>query len=190
MKASLPVLVTLLGSCALVGCSPQDAASAAAPASAAIAAPTDDPCALVTDAEVRKSFPGAKSGKRDHSLDQYKIATCKWEATASTVVVQTYALKDSVENELRGRMLGSIDPLKPGAGAKVQYDTIAGLGDEAKVVVEKADAEQGILGDVAVLGMRRGERLAVLFTSALVDGDRAATVKALEALGRSAAPRL
>ena len=58
------------------------------------------------------------------------------------------------------------------------------------MVAVKADQASGILADSAMLGIRRGERMTILFTSALVDGDVAATKKALEALGRSAAPRL
>ena len=58
------------------------------------------------------------------------------------------------------------------------------------MIAVKADQAQGVLADSAMLGIRRGDRMAVLFTRTLVDGDAAATKKALEALGRSAAPRL
>jgi hypothetical protein len=188
MNASLhPLFAALLCGVVLSGCSKPESATAS---SAEVAGPTDDPCALVTDGEVRNAFPGAKAGKRDHSLDQHNIATCTWEATAAMVVVQLYDSKDSVENELRGRMLGSLDPLNPAARDKVRYDAMTALGNEAMVVVEKADPQQGILGDVAVLGMRRGENLAIIFTSTFVDGDRAATIEALKKLGASAAPRL
>lgn len=193
MNASFPRLITLLGGCALAACSPQDAATAAAPAapiSADTAAPTDDPCALVTDTEVRKVLGDSAAGKRDHKLDKYGIATCTWDASHNTFVVQIFKAKGSVAEELRSRMSGSVDPLKPGAADRVKYETLAGVGDETMLVAEKANAEQGVLADTAVLVTRRGERMAVLFTNPLVKGDRAASMKALETLGRSAAPRL
>ena len=58
------------------------------------------------------------------------------------------------------------------------------------LIAEPADAQRGILADTAVLATRRGDRMVVLFTSSLADGDRAFTLKALDALGRSVAKRL
>jgi hypothetical protein len=191
MNNSLPVMAALLGGCALAACSQQDAASAAAPAtSTETASPTDDPCKLVTDKDVRNAFGDTASGKRDHSLDKYGIATCTWDTTHNTFVVQMFKAKGSVADELRSRISGSVDPLKPGAADRLNYQTLAGLGDETMLVAEKADAEQGVLADTAVLVTRHGERMAVLFTNPLVKGERAATVSVLEALGRSAASRL
>jgi hypothetical protein len=87
-------------------------------------------------------------------------------------------------------MLGFLDPLQPGLRDKIQYDTVAGLADEAVTVAVKADQAQGILADAAMLGIRKGDRMVVLFTSTLIDGDVAATTRALEQLGRNAAARL
>ncbi|MEO8017395.1 MAG: hypothetical protein ABI769_06255 [Pseudomonadota bacterium] len=190
MNSSLFAYATLLSVFGLYGCSQQQSASAAAATAATAASPTDDPCALVTDTEVRQQFPDAASGQRGHSLDQYGIATCTWNSSANTLIVQIFKAKGSVEDELRSRMSGNLDPLTPGAGAQVQYKPIGGVSDQAMLVVEKADAKRGILADTAVLVARRGERMAVLFTGALIDGERAPTAKALEALGRSAAGRL
>ncbi len=184
MNASLRSAVLAALFCGLAACSQQET-SAATPTG-----PTDDPCALVSKGEVRKAFPGAESGKRDPSTDQYGIASCKWELPTSTLVVQTFRATTSASDELRSRMSGFLDPLQPALREKVQYDAVAGLGDEATVVAVKADQAHGVFADSAMLGIRRGERMAVLFMSALVDGDPAATKKALEVLGRSAAPRL
>jgi hypothetical protein len=41
-----------------------------------------------------------------------------------------------------------------------------------------------------MLGIRRGDRTAVLFTSTLIDGDADGTKKALQELGRKAVTRL
>jgi hypothetical protein len=149
-----------------------------------------DPCALVSKSEVREAFPGAESGQRDHSMDQYGMASCTWELPTSKLAVQTFKSTQTAGEELRGRMLGFLDPLRAGLREKIQYDTITGLGDDAVVMAVKADAAEGILADSAMLGIRRGDRMAVLFTSTLIDGDAAATKKALQALGRSAAARL
>jgi hypothetical protein len=185
MNSSNLVCTTLVCGVWLVGCSQQETA-----VSAEAASPTDDPCTLITDGDVRQQFPGAASGKRDSRLDQYGIASCTWNSPTNTFIVQLFKAKGSAEDELRSRISGNVDPMKPGAGAKIRYETIGGVGDEAKLAVEKADAQDGILADSAVLVARRGERMAVLFTSALVEGERASTAKALEALAQRAARRL
>jgi len=197
---------TLIGSLSLPGCSQSDPASAGAaslqaatgqvpdpgssmPTSTKVA---DDPCALITDAEVRNAFAQAAAGKRDRALDKNGILTCLWDTPTDRFVVQMYSVSSgSAEDELRGRMAGSIDPMMPGAAEHVRYETLAGAGDEAMLVVEKADPQRGILTDTAMLVTRRGERIAVLFTgSSLAGGDRASALRTLETLGRSVAKRL
>ena len=191
MKDSLftrVLLGTVLCGLWLAGCSRQDAA--AAQPSAGAASPTDDPCALVIDGEVSKALKDDASNKRDHSLDKYNIATCVWDTSENRLMVQLFKAKGSAAHELRSRMSGNVDPMKPGAGASVRYEKVAGAGEDTMLAVEKADEQKGILADTAVLVSRHGDRMAVLFTSAFVEGERAATVDALEKLGRSAAPRL
>jgi hypothetical protein len=182
------VLATLLCGLWLAGCSRQDAA--AAQTSATAASSTDDPCTLVIDGEVSKALKDDASSKRDHSLDKYNIATCVWDTSENRLMVQLFKAKGSVEGELRSRMSGNLDPMKPGAGDNVRYQKVAGAGEDTMLAVEKADEQKGILADTAVLVSLHGDRMAVLFTSALVGGERAATIEALEKLGRSAAPRL
>jgi len=192
MNASIRSLLTaLLSAAALAACSKPDAsATEVAAAVPSVVAVSDDPCAIVSKSEVREAFPGAESGKPNHSMDQYGMASCTWELPASTLAVQIFKSTNTAGEELRGRMLGVLDPLKPGLRDSIQYDTIAGLGDESVTAAVKADQAQGILADSAMLGIRKGDRMAVLFTSTLVDGDVAASRKALEALGRHAAARL
>lgn len=196
----------LIGSLSLPGCSQNDPASpgaapsqtavgqapdAGSPMSAATKA-TDDPCDLLTDAEVRNAFAQATAGKRDHALDKNGILTCLWDTPTDRFVVQVYSVSSgTAEDELRGRMAGSIDPMMPGAAEHVRYERLAGVGDEAMLVVEKADQQRGILADTAMLVTRRGDRIAVLFTgSSLAGGDRASALRTLETLGRSVAKRL
>jgi hypothetical protein len=200
------VLATLLSGCLLFGCSRSDFAAGepsasragATPASdaksgtGAADVPTDDPCALLLDAEVSTAFPGAASGKRNRGLEGHGILTCTWDTPTDRFVVQVFEAKSgSVEDELRSRMSGSIDPTMAGAGSHVRYETIGGVGDEAMLVLEKADAKGGILADTAVLVTQRGDRRAVLFTGAsLAAADRAFARKTIETLGRQVAERL
>jgi len=184
MHASLRLVITaLIGVAALAACSKPEASSD-------VAAVGDDPCSIVSKDEVRAAFPGAEAGKRNHTMDQYGMASCTWELPTSTLAVQIFESTNSAGEEVRGRMLGFLDPLQPGLRDRIQYDTITGLGDEAVAVAVKADQAQGILADTAMLGMRKGALMAVLFTSTLVDGDPAASKQALQKLGGNAAPRL
>jgi uncharacterized protein DUF3558 len=201
MKVSIRplVLIMLLGGALLSGCTQQgpgttDAVSPPATESAdeTSSLPTDDPCKLVTDAEVGRAFAQNTSGERSHALDSDGIFTCQWDTPTGVFIVQIYQGKVyPVEEELRSRVSGSLDPVGPGTGDRVRYETLANVGDQAMMVVEQADAQHGILADTAVLIMRRGERMAILFTGgSLAGGDRASALKALETLGRSAGKRL
>lgn len=115
-----------------------------------------------------------------------------WDTPTDRFVVQVFDAKSgSVEDEVRGRMSGSIDPTMVSAGSRVRYETIGGIGDAAALVVEKVDAKSGILADTAVMVTQRGNRRAVLFTgSSLAAGDRATAIKTLETLGKHVAERL
>jgi hypothetical protein len=186
------VVATLLSGGLLASCAPGDTASDAASGTAAVMAPTGDPCALLIDDEVSKAFPGAASGQRNHSLDDHGILTCSWETPTDRFVVQVFEAKSgSVADEVRGRMSGSIDPTMAGANGRVRYEAIGGIGDDAMLVLEKADPKRGILADTAVLVTQRGDRRAVLFTgSSLAGADRASARATFETLGRHVAGRL
>lgn len=200
------VLATLLGGCLLSGCSQSDvppgrsssSQATTAPASNAesgtdaVKVPANDPCALLLDDEVSKAFPGAAPGKRNRGLDGHGILTCMWDTPTDRFVVQVFEAKSgSVADELRSRMSGSIDPTMVGAGSQVHYQTIGGIGDEAMLVLEKADPKNGILADTAVMVTQRGDRRAVLFTgSSLAAEERASALETFETLGRHVAQRL
>jgi len=178
-------LATLLGGCLLVGCSKEDPRST-------VRVATDDPCSLLSDDEVSKVFPGSAAGKRNHSLEGHGILTCAWETPTDRFVVQVFAARSgSVEDELRSRISGSIDPTIAGVGSRVRYEKIGGIGDDAMLALEKADPNGGILADTAVLVTQRGDRRAVLFTgSSLAGRERASALEAFETLGRQVAERL
>jgi hypothetical protein len=188
MNRRHPALILALVSVGwLAACSRENTAAAE---TAAASGPADDPCTIVTDKQVHQVLGQTKPGKRDHSVDQYGIATCKWETSTNTLVVQIFRAKGTVEDELRSRASGVIDPMKPGAGKNVRYEKVPHVGDETMIAAEKGDESQGLFSDIAALVSRRGDRMAVLFMASLVDGDRAATLKALEDLGGKAAARL
>jgi hypothetical protein len=167
-----------------------DAKTAPAASSPEPTGPTGDPCALVSDSSVRKAFADAKPGKRDHRLDKYEIATCMWETPTNGLALQLFKAAGSARDEVRSRASGVLDPVSKSAGDKFRYETVAGVGDEATVLAEAGDQANGIYNDIAVMGIRKGEKMLVLFSPQLIDGDRAATIKALEALGRNAAARM
>ncbi|MDZ4814242.1 MAG: hypothetical protein SGI99_16775 [Pseudomonadota bacterium] len=193
------LIASLLAIFSLIGCtqknsepagtSPSPAASDPAAASGSVAG---DPCNLLTDAEVHDVFNGATAGKRDRSVDKYAIFSCVWDTPNDRLTVQTFAAKPgAVADELRSRVQGSIDPMLAGAADHIRYQSIAGIGDEAMMVVEKANPELGILADMALLATQRGDRVAILFTgTSLVSGDRDSALKALETLGSGIAKRL
>jgi hypothetical protein len=181
-------LIATLALCALAGCSKDSAVAADTPTAAKPADVSGDPCALITDAEVRKSFAGAKSGVWDHSTDKYDIHSCSWDTPDNAFVAQIYKADGPIEGELRSRGESIVDPLKPDAAAKFRYEKVSGIGDEAMLVVEKRGAN--MYNDLVVFVTRRGDRIALLFAHSLIDDDRDATVKALQTLGKRAADRL
>jgi len=200
---SIAILACCAGSLVLAACSPKGDAVAAKPAApaptsttaaapAAAAAPAgDDPCRLLTDAEVRAVFPGAKAGVRETSREKYGIRACVWATPGSSFALQRWTAKPgTVDTEIRGLALGFIDPLNAAANTSVRYDTVPGLGDQAKALVEVQDEKRGILADAAILITQRGDQLIELQSQALARGDRAAALQALTTLGRAAAARL
>ncbi|MFN0303971.1 MAG: hypothetical protein ACKVQU_26865 [Burkholderiales bacterium] len=163
----------------------------AAPSEAAVKLPKGDPCKVLTDADVRKVFPDAKSGQRERRNEQYGMTACFWDYPGGRFAVQVSVEQPgTVKNEIRGMSLGFVDPLKAGAAANVRYETIKGVGDDAMAIVEPADAKRGILTDSAYLITQRGDQQAMLFSSTLARRDRAEALKKLEELGKAAAGRL
>ncbi len=163
----------------------------AASSSAAVKLPKGDPCKVLTDADVRKVFPDAKSGQRERRNEQYGMTACQWDYPGGRFGVQISIEKPgTVRDEIRGISIGIVDPLKPGAGSNVRYETIKGVGDEAMAFVEPADAKRGILSDSACLITQRGDQQVMLMSDSLAKRDRAEALKKLEELGRAAVGRL
>lgn len=205
MKHSSPAFLraALAVSLVLAACSPQGdpakpAETAAAapvvadvPAAAVPALAADDPCRLLSDTDIRGVFPGSAPGKRETTREKYGIRACVWETESGSFALQRWQAKPGTAgDEIRGLAQGIIDPLKPAARMAVRYETVAGVGDEAVAIVETRDEARGILTDAAVLVALRGDRLIELHSSSLARGDRAAALKTLAALARTAVSRL
>lgn len=178
--ASLSALVTLM--LAITGCQ-QSAESAGAPATG--------PCSLLKQGEVTAVFAGAKAGKADTSREEYGITACIWETAQSSFVAQYWQAADaSAQDEASGLMLGVMDPLKPAARNSIQYETFAGIGDQAIAAVEKKDEQRGVLSDMAMLVVKRGDKVLVLIAPELARMERANALAALQSLGQSSVSRL
>jgi len=187
----------LLAACSRGGDAGPVGATGAAPvatpsaATAAVRPAGDDPCRLLTDAEVRRSFPGARAGQPETSREKYGIRACVWQTERGSFALQRWTAKaGTVDNEIRGLSLGFVDPLNPAARQAVRFEPLSGIGEQAMAVVETRDDARGILTDVAMLVTQRGDQLIELHSQDLARGDRAAALQTLSALARSAASRL
>jgi hypothetical protein len=167
------------------GGSPGDAMAADTPVG-------DGPCALLRLAEVQRVLPDTRMAERDRTLDKYDIASCVWKGDKGLreLTVQRWEGEDSAETELRGLVEGIVDPVKPGVAASIRYETLKSLGDDALAVVERADANRGVLTYAAILVVKRGNHVLTMFSSDLAMLERPEALKALETLGRAAVARL
>jgi hypothetical protein len=155
--------------------------------------PDGDPCTIVSLADVQKVFPGAKAGERSKRLEEYGITECGWKGTNGQVVLaaqESYNSGKSAREDVLGMAQGFTDPLDRKALKNVRIEAFPTLGVDAAAFVETADKTRGILGDGALLELRRGEHNISLGSAELPRRDRAAALKAFEELGRVAAKRL
>jgi hypothetical protein len=190
-------MACVFGALSLVGCKPPSpepkvaGTPKAAAAAQAVNAGPQDPCALLTHAEVLTMLPGAKAPVRDDGDRQFGISACVWVTAAGRVTLRTYnAAPKSLGREMGGLAITMIDPAVPRAADRIRMEIVPGLGDGAISVVEKANATQGIRSSNALLGIQRGERIAILMAPELAEVDRAAALQSLATLGRNIAPRL
>jgi hypothetical protein len=172
------------------GCYERVASSIIASANAATVS-SEGTCRLLTTEEVSAALSGAKSGTADISRREYGISTCEWETGRGRFAAQSWkALGNSAKEEAQGLMLGNLDPLKAAAQARVRYEEVAGIGEQAVAVVEAKDAKRGILGDAAMLVIRHETEFLVLIAPDLAREDRQAALQMLKTLGRSAVSRM
>ena len=154
-------------------------------------AQSPDPCALLTTAEVQRAFAGAKPGKLDRSLENSGILRCAWEYAGGRFgIIDGTEAPDPVRAEAQSWTMGFLDPLKRDASRHVRYEVLAGVGDEAIAVVERADPAKGFVANGAFLVVRRGKRQVTLMDANLATRDRQAALAALQDLGKAAAKRM
>ena len=195
----LIVLLLTTGACTPVA----DSDSAAAPAmnsevAPAAAGPTeatalsaDDPCRLLTTADVQAVFPGAEPGMRDRAREKYGIRTCTWKTTDGLFALQLWtADPGTLGDEIRGMSSGVLDPTIASSHESLRFEKIAGVADAAEAYVEKRDEKRGILADVATLMAQRGDQILELQSTDLAKGDRDAALQALAKLGKTAAAKM
>jgi len=154
--------------------------------------PSGDPCTILPMADVQKIFPGAKPPERSRRLEEYGTTECGWKGPSGQVMLvvqESYSDGSSAKEDALGMAQGFTDPLSPTAIKNVRIETFPALGDAA-AFVEKADPKRGILGDGALMELRKGRHNISIGSSELPQRDRASALKAFEALGRVAAQRL
>jgi hypothetical protein len=156
--------------------------------------PAGDPCAVLSLADVQKVFPGARAGERSRRLEEYGITECGWKGPNNLLVLavqESYTgANTTAREEALGMAQGFTDPLKPQSLKNVRIESFAGLGVDAAAFVETADPKRGILGDGALMELRRGNHAISLGSGELPHRDRGAALRAFEDLGRTAAKRL
>jgi len=154
--------------------------------------PSGDPCTILPMADVQKIFPGAKPAERSRRLEEYGTTECGWKGPSGQVMLvvqESYNDGASAKEDALGMAQGFTDPLSSTAIKNIRIETFPALGDAA-AFVEKADPKRGILGDGALMELRKGRHNISIGSSELPQRDRASALKAFEALGRVAAQRL
>ncbi len=155
--------------------------------------PSGDPCSILLQGDVQRIFPGAKNGERSKRLEEYGTTECGYKDSSGQVVLvvqESYNSGASAKEDARGMAQGFTDPLKGDQALKnVRIETFPALGDAA-AFVETADPKRGILGNGALMELRKGRHNISIGSSELPRRDRAAALKAFEDLGRVAVKRL
>lgn len=146
-----------------------------------------EPCRMLTRAEVAAALPGAQIGKPERTREAYGIKACVWEWDGGSLALQLLPGKHGAANELRSMALGYTNPL---ARNSVRFESVPGVGEAAFAAVEPVDPARGVIADMAVLTAQRGTQVMALQSAALARGDRAAALKTLTLLARTAVARL
>lgn len=143
-------------------------------------------CALVTLAEVRRVHPDAKPGKAEW-VDVLDLARCDF---GSVVLAYDPNAMEPAMDSLRGWAVGFVDPLRPGVEKNVRFVPIDGTGDDAALFVEQQDKAKGILNDIGMIVVRKGNSEVTLLLNFLRARPRDEVIAALTELGRAAAARM
>jgi hypothetical protein len=175
------------------GDAPSAGQGATAPAEAAPS--KDNACGLLTLAEIRRVLPEASRAVRNDNLASQGIAACSWYGSGKAPVLDVSVwdvsgADDTPEENARTLAMGLADPLRAGAQEKVRIQKVAGVGEDAAAVVEKADDAQGILSTGALLSLQKNGRIATVASSDIAVNERSKALDQLATLGKAIAARL
>ena len=155
--------------------------------------PLGNPCALLTDAEVRRVFPDARPAARDTRFEQAggDIASCVWQTSRGGFTASITRNAQPLGNEIREWSLLMVNPMgdQPRAGDKIRYEQVAGVGDAAMAVLEAPNAILPRTPGIAFLIARRGDRELILASQELPGRERAGGLAALAELAHAAMKR-
>jgi hypothetical protein len=149
-----------------------------------------DPCALLTMAEVRQAFPEATAGKPDRTLEKYGMQRCSWNHPAGLLVLIASDEDESAKDGAEGLTPAFVDPLRSDAGRHVRYETLPGVGDQAVAVLEREDKAKGFTQDGAILVVQRGKHQVAVLSNDLARRERAEGLRVFTELGKAIAKRL
>lgn len=187
-------LTSLLTTALAAGCGASDASSASAPRAAAPVVAAGGACGLLTEREVRAAIPEARVAKPIATPDSDALTDCEWldgNRKLSLLVVRRWKSDgSSASDELKGLGIGLVDPLRSGAEAALRVESRAGIGDQAALLVERADEKRGILSNAAMLIAKKNGDVIFLGTPELASGERQAALERLATLGQRAVARL
>jgi len=156
-----------------------------------------DACGLLSTAEVHALAPGLSAGYGEKMIVKDKMAAfVKVKANVANAPICVW----DDAHHMPGLMLqvSPADPsgvkkgLEEGFPANMGYDVrdVTGLGDEAAVVIQRADPAHGIETGVAELALRVGKRQLLLSPAYMNIAPATADFKHLKTLAARAAARL
>jgi hypothetical protein len=147
-------------------------------------------CRLLSNAQVQEVFPSAHAGEPERTRQKYGISACIWSGDFGRLALQTWQAKGrTADAEASDMVSGFIDPLSSAAAGNIRYESIADIGEQAVAVVEKQDSQRGILTDVAMLVVRKDDRIIMLLCDDLAQRDRVEALAVLKSLGAAASNR-
>jgi hypothetical protein len=144
--------------------------------------PRQDPCALLTTAEVGAAVKGAGAGQRDHFNEEQGVARCVWRSAngAPLLKIELVGIRDG-----RGGSEDSARSRFPGA----QVRKLA-IGEGGLAYHLPRDTKSGLPRDMATAGTRAGKVEISVSSDELARKGAAPAMDALEALLKRAVARL
>jgi hypothetical protein len=159
--------------------------------SLALAAVPGGACSLLTDAEVKASFPGAGAGVPDNGRAKYGILSCDWATSNGRVMVEFWK-NDSpttARTEMQNASTGSVEPSKPNAQKAIHYQDLPNIGDSAVAAIARQDQAVGVTSDLAVVIVVTRARTITIYAPQLANLGPVKAIATLTSLARSAAGR-